>query len=498
MPRVLIIGSGFAGMSAACFMAKAGWDVTIVETLETPGGRARQICEEGFSFDMGPSWYWMPEVFSNFFAAFNKKVSDYYHLQRLNPSYRVYTAGKAEDIPADFDSLQRFFESYEKGAGEQLSLFLQEAEDKYKIGMQRLVFQPGLSISEFADWKTFQGLIRLNIFNSIESHIRKYFRHPFLLRLLEFPILFLGALPSNTPALYSLLNYADMVLGTWYPTGGIYSVVAAMHQLASELGVKFHFSEKVTSIVVEGKSAKKIITDKNEYFADVVIGGADYHYIETSLLSSTFRSYSDKYWDSRTMAPSCLMYYVGLNKRLQNIQHHNLFLDTSFEDHALDIYVNKIWPANPSFYVSVASVTDSSVAPAGGENLVFLVPVAADLKDNAIIHDQYFELIKNRFEKLTGNSISSNIVFKKSFGVNDFKETYNAFKGNAYGLANTLWQTAVFKPRCKSKKVKNLFYTGQLTVPGPGVPPSLISGQIVAEQVVKEFGSYLHATKNNN
>ena len=498
MARVLIIGSGFSGMSAACFMAKAGWEVTVVEKHDMPGGRARQFCVDGFRFDMGPSWYWMPEVFSNFFAAFDKKVSDYYHLQRLDPSYRVYTAQAVHDIPADLPSLQQLFESFEKGAGEKLLLFLREAEDKYRIGMQQLVFQPGLSISEFADWRIIHGLIRLNIFNSIESHIRKYFRHPFLRRLLEFPVLFLGALPSNTPALYSLLNYADMVLGTWYPKGGIYSVVNAMHQLACGLGVKFHFRETVTSILVEHNSAKKIVTDKNEFLAEVVIGGADYHFIETSLLPPSFRSYSNEYWDKRTMAPSCLLFYVGLNKRLQNIQHHNLFLDTSFEDHALDIYVNKTWPANPSFYVSVASVTDPDVAPAGGENLVFLVPVAAGLEDDLEIHEKYFDLIKTRFEKLTCNNISDSIVFRKSFGVNDFIESYNAFKGNAYGLANTLWQTAVFKPRCRSKKVKNLFYTGQLTVPGPGVPPSLISGQVVAEQVIREFGSYLQTIEGNN
>jgi phytoene desaturase len=486
--KVVVIGSGFAGLSAASFMAKAGWSVSVIEKQSTPGGRARQLTEDGFTFDMGPSWYWMPDVFERYFAQFGKQVSDYYTLHRLDPSYRIYWDEGFSDIPASLLSLQQLLDSWEPGGGKQLLAFLKEAEYKYTTGIQKLVFKPGQSITEFLDWQVIKGVFRLDVFTSIRKHIHKYFKHPKTRQLMEFPVLFLGALPENTPALYSLMNYADIVGGTWYPAGGMYSVVNGMYKLAVELGVQFKFSENVTRIDLAAGKAKKVITEKNGYDADVVIGGADYHFIETGLLPESARSYTPAYWDKRLLAPSCLLYYVGLNKRLQNIQHHMLVFDVPFEQHAREIYTTRQWPQSPLFYVSASSLTDNTVAPAGCENLVFLVPVAAGLTgDTEELRNHYFDLILRRFEKHIGQPLADNIIFNKSFSTSDFVHEYNSFKGNAYGLANTLSQTAILKPGCRSKKVSNLFFTGQLTVPGPGVPPSLISGEVVAKQVLKYF-----------
>ncbi len=486
--KVIIIGSGFAGLSAASFMAREGWEVSVIEKHSTPGGRARRLQEAGFSFDMGPSWYWMPDVFERYFQQFGKNVADYYTLQRLDPSYRVYWDDGITDVPASYEQLTQLFESIEPGAGHQLDLFLKEAAYKYSVGINNLVYKPGLSVSEFIDWKVISGFFRLDIFSSIKKHIHKYFHHYKLRQLMEFPVLFLGALPENTPALYSLMNYADMIGGTWYPQGGIYSVVQGMYKLATELGVQFHFNETAEQIITHKHSARTVRTNKNEYSADAVIGGADYHFIENNLLPATHRSYSEAYWDKKLMAPSCLLYYVGLNKKLRNIQHHMLFFDVPFEQHAKEIYTNPSWPANPLFYVSASSVTDASAAPEGQENLVFLVPVAAGLTgDTPALRDQYFEQLLNRFEARIGEPIRHSIVYKRTFAYSDFLQEYNSFKGNAYGLANTLLQTAIFRPSCRSKKIKNLFYAGQLTVPGPGVPPSLISGEVAAREVVKSL-----------
>ncbi|HYF31969.1 MAG TPA: phytoene desaturase family protein [Chitinophagaceae bacterium] len=489
MPKkVIIIGSGFAGLSAASFMAKEGWDVRVIEKHLTPGGRARRLQENGFSFDMGPSWYWMPDVFERYFQQFGKKVTDYYALQRLNPSYRVYWDNDTTDLPADYASLRQLFESIEPGAGRQLDLFIKEAAYKYAIGINKLVHKPGLSLAEFIDWDVISGFFRLNVFSSIKKHIARHFTHPRLRQLMEFPVLFLGALPEDTPALYSLMNYADIIGGTWYPQGGMYSVVNGMHQLAMELGVQFHFDETVQQIVLDSHAARKVVTDKNEYAADVVIGGADYHFIENNLLPEDHRSYSTAYWDKKLMAPSCLLYYVGIDKKLKDVRHHSLFFDVNFEQHAKEIYTTRTWPEDPLFYVSVSSVTDDTVAPPGHENLVFLVPVAAGLAgDTEQLRDHYFDQIIRRFEQRIGEPIKHSIVFKKTFAYTDFLREYNSFKGNAYGLANTLSQTAIFRPSCRSKKIKNLFYAGQLTVPGPGVPPSLISGEVAAREVLKHF-----------
>ena len=486
--KAVVIGSGFAGLSAASFMAKAGWAVTVIEKQSTPGGRARQLTENGFTFDMGPSWYWMPDVFERYFGCFNKKVSDYYTLHRLDPSYRIYWDTGFSDIPADLPSLRALLESWEPGAGQQLLSFLKEAEYKYRTGINNLVFKPGQSLTEFLDWQVIKGVFKLDVFTSIQKHIHKYFKHPKAKQLMEFPILFLGALPENTPALYSLMNYADIIGGTWYPAGGMYSVVNGMYKLAVELGVEFQFGEDATRIELQGSKAKKVITSKAGYEADVVIGGADYHFIETNLLPEAARSYTEAYWDKRLMAPSCLLYYVGLNKRLHNIQHHMLVFDVPFQQHAREIYTTPQWPQEPLFYVSASSQTDPAAAPAGCENLVFLVPVAAGLTgDTEQLRDHYFESILRRFEKHIGQQVADFITFRKSFSSSDFVHEYNSFKGNAYGLANTLLQTAIFKPGCRSKKVSNLFFTGQLTVPGPGVPPSLISVEVVAKQVLKYF-----------
>ncbi len=492
MKKAIVIGSGFAGLSAASFMAKAGWDVTLLEKHQQPGGRAQKFEAEGFTFDMGPSWYWMPDVFERYFNCFGKKVSDYYSLKRLDPSYTVYYPENKIDIPADYDALKALFESIELGAAAQLDKFLAEAAYKYEVGVKKLVFKPSLSVMEFADIELAKGILKLDVFTNMKKHVGKYFKHPHLVELMEFPVLFLGALPQNIPALYSLMNYADIKLGTWYPEGGLNTVAASMYKLAVELGVKCLLGQNATSINIENGIATSVTTvsSKGEelFFADAIISAADYHFTETKLLPEKSRTYTNAYWDKRVMAPSSLLYYVGLNKKLKNISHHSLFFDVDFNKHGKEIYDTPMWPTEPLFYLCASSVTDTSVAPEGGENLFFLIPVAAGLTgDDETLRDEYFYKIVKRFEAKTGEKIVDSIIYKRSYSVTDFINDHNAFKGNAYGLANTLMQTAILKPSMKSKKVSNLFYAGQLTIPGPGVPPSLISGEVVANQVVKQF-----------
>lgn len=492
MKRVVIIGSGFAGLSAACFLARDGYQVTVLEKHSGPGGRARKFTQDGFTFDMGPSWYWMPDVFERFFASFGKKVSDYYQLTRLDPSYRIFWEDDHTDIPADYEQLRQLFESLEPGSAAALDRFMEEAAYKYEVGINKLVFKPGRSLSEFADADLLRGVFRLDVFTNMKKHIARFFRHPKLQQLMEFPVLFLGALPQDTPALYSLMNYADIKLGTWYPQGGMYQVVDGMYELACSLGVRFRFNTSAVSIETSGGKAKSVkMVDAAGYQTaldtDIVVGGADYHFIEQQLLQPADRSYSSKYWNSRLMAPSCLIYYVGINKKLDGVLHHSLFFDSNFDIHGKEIYKTKTWPENPLFYVSIPSITDASVAPPGHENLFFLIPVAAGLTgDTEELRDEYFDLILDRFEQKTQQNIREAIVFKRSYSVSNFMEDYHSFRGNAYGLANTLLQTAILKPSMKSKKVSNLYYTGQLTVPGPGVPPSLISGEVVAVEIGKE------------
>lgn len=484
--KIIVVGAGFAGLAAAASLAQKGHQVTILEKNEGPGGRARQYQAQGFTFDMGPSWYWMPEVFEDFFQRFGKSTADYYELLRLDPSYIVYFGKDDEmEVPAKMEALYAMFESYEQGSSAKLKKFLDEAAYKYKVGMKEFVFKPSHNIMEFADLRILKSMFGLQMFSSVSSAIRKLFKNDKLIQLLEFPVLFLGATPQKTPALYSLMNYADLALGTWYPKGGMHEIVKAMVSLAEEQGVEIRYSQEVKQIKVVNGKAKQVVTIDQSYEADAVVGGADYHHLEQQVLEPHLRNYSASYWDKRTMAPSSLLFYVGVDKKLPDLHHHNLFFDEDFALHAEEIYENPKWPSKPLFYVCSPSVTDETVAPAGQENLFFLIPLAPDLEDTDELREKYFEVVLQRFEKITGHDIRNNIVYRRSYAHRDFEKDYHAFKGNAYGLANTLLQTAFLKPKMRNRKVSNLFFTGQLTTPGPGVPPSLISGQVVAEEVDK-------------
>ncbi len=486
--KVVVIGSGFAGLSAATHLAANSCLVTLLEKNESPGGRARKFEHQGFVFDMGPSWYWMPDVFDRYFEHFGKKTSDYYNLIRLDPSYAVvYGENDILNIPANLDEFKAMFEGLEPGAGKRLEEFLAQAKYKYEVGIHDLVTKPSRSIFEFTAPGLLLDMMRMDIFQSMSKHVRKYFSHEKIIRLMEFPVLFLGETADNIPALYSLMNYADIALGTWYPMGGMHEIIKGMVSLAEEKGVKFRYDAEVEEIEIENGIAKRVRLKSGEKIeADVVVAGADYHHVDKHLINPKYSNYTEEYWDKRVMAPSSLLFYIGVNKRLNNLKHHNLFFDEPLGPHADAIYKNPRWPEKPLFYASVPSITDPSVAPEGMENLFLLIPLAPDLEDSEETREKYYGIIMDRLEKISGQEIRSHVIYKRSYAHSDFKADYHAFKGNAYGLANTLLQTAILKPSLKNKKVNNLYYTGQLTVPGPGVPPSLISGHVVAKEVLKE------------
>ncbi|NND34856.1 MAG: phytoene desaturase [Saprospiraceae bacterium] len=483
--KVAVIGGGFSGLSAACYAAANGFDVTVFEKHPGLGGRARQWVEKGFTFDMGPSWYWMPDVFERFFGDFDKKVNDFYQLKRLDPGFRIYYPHDFLDIPADHQELFNLFEKIEKGGGEKLLHFMKDAKYKYDVGMTDLVYKPGLKWSEFFDKRLLSAIFNLSIATPFDKYVHRYFKDERLRQLMEFPVLFLGAAPNKTPALYSLMNYAGLMLGTWYPAGGMHKIVEGMARLAIELGVNIRTGSPVEKINVNGDVARSVTVKEEDIAMDYIISSADYKFTEEKLLDLSHRNYSETYWNKRTMAPSSLIFYLGVKGRVKNLQHHNLFFDENLASHTAEIYDQPAWPTDPLFYVCCPSKTDASVAPENCENIFILMPLAAGLEDTHELRNRYFERILDRLESRVEDSIRHRIEVKRSYCVNDYIDDYHAYRGNAYGLANTLRQTANLKPKIRNKKVKNLIYTGHLTVPGPGVPPSIISGKLAAGQLEK-------------
>src|SRR5690606_35006541 len=468
------------------YLAKAGNDVHVFEKHDHPGGRARQFTtEQGYVFDMGPSWYWMPDIIEGFFADFGYKTADFFEMISLNPQFEMIFSNEKIDVPESLGELKIVFEQIEKGAASQLEKFMQSAKFKYEVGMQDFVNKPCHNWAEFISPKIAKSALKLDLFTNFRTYVARYFKSDKLRTLMEFPVIFLGASPKNIPALYSLMNYGGYALGTHYPLGGFYQLVLAMKKIAEKQGASFHFNKTVERINTQTDKVKSLTIDSKNYEFDVVVASSDYHHTET-LLDREYRNYDETYWEKKTFAPSSLIFYLGVNETIPNLKHHTLFFENDLDEHIDCIYKEKKWPEKPLFYACCPSKTDKNVAPLGKENLFLLMPLAIGINDEEVVREKYLTEMLSRIEKHTGmRDLQSTIEYKKSYCVSDFMSDYNAYGGNAYGLANTLGQTAVLKPKISNKKLKNLFYTGQLTVPGPGVPPSIISGKIVANEINK-------------
>lgn len=485
--KIVIIGAGFGGLSAAILLAKEGFKVTVLEKNNQPGGRAGQFSENGFTFDTGPSWYMMHHAFEDFFKLAGKDYRDYYEIERLDPTYRAFFDGEQFDISADIDKVYTLFESIEKGSSQRLKKILNESEYLYKKAIPFLQ-KPFLTPFDFLELEFAFQFIKKRLFRSYENYINSNFKDKRLQDLLSWHTVFLGGTPASVPALYILMLYADLKLGTFYPKGGMHQVVQALYRLAKEYGVTFEFESPVEKINVIKGRAKEVITPNKTYLTDIILSNADYHHTEQQLLEEEWRNYPKSYWDKVTMSPSTFLIFLGLDKNLDNLLHHNYYFSNDSSSHFKSIQGEKEWPSNPSYYISVPSKSNNKISPEGGENIMLLVPVAAGLEDSEVIRERMGKNVLNHFENLIGTSIKDSIKVQKTFAHNDYLHGYNAYKGNAFGLANTLFQTGSFRPRIRSRKVKNLYFAGTTTVPGIGMPLAVISAQVTSKQILKDYG----------
>ena len=482
--KAIIVGTGFGGLSAAALLARNGNDVLAIEKNEQPGGRASIWKKDGFTFDMGPSWYLMPDVFEKYFEEFGKKPQDYMDLVRLDPSYRVFfDKDDYVDISADIEKNLDLFEQLEPGAKQKMKEYLELSKYEYDIAMRDFIYKDYKHLTDFFKPKIIVEGTKLHMFQKLDSFAKRFFKSEKIRKILEYTIVFLGGSPYDSPALYSLMSHVDFNMGVWFPKGGIGKLVEAMHKIAEEQGANFIFNEPVEKILTENGKAIGVKTTKSEYKADIIVVNADYAWAELNLMQKKDRSYSEKYWEKRKIAPCAYLIYLGLDKQLKRFIHHNLYFHPNWEKHFDDIFKNPKWPDDFSYYVSCISKTDKTSAIKNGENVFVLIPVAPGLEDNEKIRQKYFDETIKHMEYLAGENIKDHIVVKRIFVHNDFSSRYNAYKGTALGLAHTLKQTAVFRPKHVSKKVKNLYYTGHYNHPGIGVPMVIISSQILANMI---------------
>jgi len=482
--RVVVIGAGFGGLSTAALLAHAGHQVTVVEKNDAIGGRAFLWRVGDFAFDAGPSWYLMPDVFERYFALLGTTPEAHLDLRRLSPSYRIYFGpGDAIDMPADLEEARALFDTFEPDGGRKLSAYLERAGRQYEIAMGDFIYRDYARLSDLLDRRLLLEGAKLQVFRNLDRYVGTFFDSDRARKVLEYTMVFLGGAPNNTPALYSMMSHVDVTLGVWYPMGGMAAVAEALRVLGESHGVEVVTGRPVDEIIVRRGSAVGVRTGTEVIEADAVVATADYHHVETELLAPEHRQYSERYWRTRVVAPSAFLLYLGLSRPVPGLLHHTLFLQHDWMQHFDTIFRDPSWPERPSYYVCAPTKTDTAMAPPGGEALVVLVPVAAGLEDTPEIRERYESMALDSLEQHIGEPIRDAITVKRTFAHRDFSSRFNAFKGTGLGLAHTLRQTAVFRPRHTSSKVEGLYFAGHYTHPGIGVPTTLIASEIVARKI---------------
>lgn len=487
---VLVIGGGIAGLASAALLAKDGYSVTVLEKNKRVGGRANLLQKKGFRFDMGPSWYLMPDVFDRFFAEFDSKPSDFFSLTKVNPQYRIFFAdGSHVDISTSLKKNLKTFEKIEKGSSQRFLAYLAEAEKKYEIAINSVLYRNVDSWLGFFNWELIKHGRDLHVFETMDSYVKRFFKTEKMQQIIQYTLVFLGGSPSTVPALYSLMTHVDFNMGAFYPEGGFYAVVGALKKVGASQGVKYITNAEVTAITTESGQITSVTAQEREFTADYIISNADLAHTESLFSDSSYRMYDESYWKSRIFSPSAFLIFLGVKGSIPELDHHSIMFGKDWITHFEQIFSKPEWPQFPSLYINKPSATDTTVAPKGHENLMVLVPIAPGLEETPAWKEAYAQFILSYIEESIGINLKKRIVLQEIFSVSDFASMYNSYNGNALGgLAHTLRQTGLFRPNNTHRKLRNLFFAGAGTVPGIGVPPALISGSLVRDRVRKATG----------
>ncbi len=484
---VIIIGGGIGGLALSALLGKKGYKVTLLEKNDTVGGRARIFRQDGFLFDMGPSWYMMPDVFKHYFDLLGEDISEYYTLKKLEPSYQITlkSDGASYLFHSDMKKNKAFFESVEPGAGKVFEDFMNDTKYQYEIAKNEFMYKNYDSIFDFLNLRVMREGSRLPLFKKQKDIIEKKFKSEILRKALQYQTVLLGTAPGDTPGIYSLMNYVDLVLGEWYPDGGIRAVPESLEKVARKYGVTIRTNAPVRRIIIEQNNAKGVELENGEVVhADMVVSNADVAFTDMKLLDEKHRVYSDAYWNKRVLAPSAFILYLGVKDTIPGLQHHNLLFTKNWEQGFGEIFKTPTWPQDPSMYICVPSKTDPTVAPPDHENLFVLVPIASGLEYTEEFAKDYGDKVIDEIAKYYNiPNLKERIVVRRHYSVKDFIADYNAFKGTALGLAHTLTQTAIFRPNNVHPRIKNLLYVGAGTNPGIGMPICLISAEIAYKRI---------------
>ncbi len=486
--HVIIIGSGIGGLGSAALLSKSGFQVTVIEKNKTLGGRANIFEAEGYTFDMGPSWYLMPDVFEHYFELLGEKVSDHLDLVKLSPSYRVFFANDKElpivDIHSDLEKDLPLFEKLEPGITPKIKEYLKRSGEQYVMAKETFMYRNLGSSLDFLSWKVIKKGIELNPFQTMQSYLNKWFKSDRLKKILEYTLVFLGSDPAKTPAMYNIMNAIDFNMGVYYPKGGIYEIVKALIRINDKHGTKFMTEAPISGIIVENKQAVGVkLENGNKIEADIIISNADLWFTETQLLNRKYQTYPESYWEKSILSPSAFIMYLGLDRKLDILSHHNLRFGEDWKQNFKQLFDTPQLPEDPSYYICKPTETDSDLSPPETDNLFVLVPIPPGLNLSDSDMTNYRQKILNLMKgDLNLPKIEDYIVYERSYWSDDFKRDYNAYKGTALGLAHTLKQT-IRRPLNKSKKVKNLYYVGAGTSPGIGMPICLISAELVYKRI---------------
>lgn len=486
--RVIIIGGGIGGLGTACLLGKAGSEVVLVEKNEKVGGRCNRFSADGYTFDMGPSWYLMPDVFEQFFDVLGEDIDDHLDLQRLAPSYRVFfkDEDKQIDLYSDLEKDIPTLSQFEDDVGSSLEEYLSRAEMQYEIAKNKFMYKNYDSWRDLISKELLIDGWKLSVFTYMDSYVKKFFDSDQVQKIMQYPLVFLGSSPYNTPAIYNIMSHVDFNMGVFYPQGGMYEVALALERIAKKYNVTMRTNTPVEKIIVEnGEATGVVLADGEEVLAETVVSNADIWHTETQLLPEAARSFDDAYWEKRTLAPSALIMYLGVDGEVGNLEHHNLVFSKDWEQNFAEIFDSPRWPTDPSLYICAPGKTDSNVAPEGKENLFVLVPIASGLEYTEEEKRAYAQRVLQTMEEtMKIPNLRERIEFQRLFCVEEFADRYNSLKGSALGLAHTVRQTAIFRPDTKSKTLPNLYYVGANTNPGIGVPTCLISAQLVYKRLV--------------